>query len=369
MRVELTDEQEFLLDAVAGVVARDAAPAAVRAWAEARSTAEADALAVRQGWTGIGVDDEHGGQGGGVVELAVLAEQLGRGAVPWDLTLAACLAAPLLIATGDAAALALAAAIAGGATAVALALDGRAPLVAAAQAEVAGGRASGTLRHVLAAARAAELVLPVAGTDGEVLLYAISTEAPEVSVRPRALVDATRSLADVELRDAEARPLGAVPSAALARTGRAAAVAVAADALGAAGRLLDLTVQYVKERQQFGVPVGSFQAVKHGAAQMLVDVEGARAAVHYGAWAVDADVEDAGAHAAVAKSQACSAAVRVADKALFLHGAVAYTWEHDLQFPFKRTKSDYLLFGSPDAHRDLLAAELLAAHAPVAPAS
>ncbi|HWI74438.1 MAG TPA: acyl-CoA dehydrogenase family protein, partial [Baekduia sp.] len=104
--------------------------------------------------------------------------------------------------------------------------------------------------------------------------------------------------------------------------------------------------------------VGSFQAVKHGAAQMLVDVEGARAAVHYGAWAVDAGAEDAAVHAAVAKSQACAAAVRVADKALFLHGAVGYTWEHDLQFPFKRTKSDVVLFGSPDAHRDLLAAEL-----------
>jgi alkylation response protein AidB-like acyl-CoA dehydrogenase len=91
---------------------------------------------------------------------------------------------------------------------------------------------------------------------------------------------------------------------------------------------------------------------------MLVDVEGARSAVYHGAWAVDAQVEDARLQAAVAKSHGCSAAVRVADKALFLHGAVGYTWEHDLQFPFKRIKSDAVLLGSPDAYRDLIAEDL-----------
>ncbi|MCW3049641.1 MAG: putative short/branched chain specific acyl-CoA dehydrogenase [Solirubrobacterales bacterium] len=357
MRVELTDEQEFLLDAVAGVVARDAAPGAVREWAKARATDAAHAVAVRQGWTGIGVDEDHGGQGGGVVELAVLAEQLGRGAVPWDRTLAGCVAARLLLASGDDAAIELAAAAAEGTRAVALAVDGRAPLVA----PVASVDAS--LRFVLGGA-ADELVVPVAA-GAEVELHGVTG----ATTTPRALVDGTRSLVDVDLEGAASRPLGTVSLDALRAAGQAAAIAVAADALGAAGKLLDLTVEYVKERQQFGVPVGSFQAVKHGAAQMLVDVEGARAAVHYGAWAVDAGVDDAAVHAAIAKSQACAAAVRVADKALFLHGAVGYTWEHDLQFPFKRIKSDNLLFGSPDAHRDLLAADLVAAARPVAVAS
>jgi alkylation response protein AidB-like acyl-CoA dehydrogenase len=352
MRVELTDEQEFLRDAVAGVVARDAAPAAVRGWAQARTTDDAHALAVRQGWTGIGIDEEHGGQGGGVLELAVLAEQLGRGAVPWDRTLASCLAARLLLAAGDDDAAALAAGAASGERAVALAADGRRPLVA-------GLPAAGAAPRFVLGGAAETLVVPVAAGEEVELLGVTGARAT-----PRALVDGTRSLADVALDGATARPLGRVPLAALREAGQAAAIAIAADALGAAGRLLDLTVAYVKERRQFGVPVGSFQAVKHGAAQMLVDVEAARAAVYYGAWAVDARVEDAAVHAAVAKSQACAAAVRVADKALFLHGAVGYTWEHDLQFPFKRIKSDALLFGSPDAHRDLLAAELLAAAAP-----
>ena len=122
--------------------------------------------------------------------------------------------------------------------------------------------------------------------------------------------------------------------------------------------MLELTTEYVVERRQFGVPVGSFQAVKHAAAEMLVDVEAARSAVMHGAWAVSAGEDDAEIHAAIAKAIACAAAVRVADKALFLHGAVGYTWEHDLQFPFKRAKSDALIFGSPDAYLDRIAGAL-----------
>src|SRR4051794_5778869 len=100
MRVDWTDEQEFLREAVAGVVAREAPFTTVRTWAESADLSAADELAARQGWTGIGLDEDAGGRGGGTLELAVLAEQLGRGAVPWDLTLAGCLAAPLLARAG-----------------------------------------------------------------------------------------------------------------------------------------------------------------------------------------------------------------------------------------------------------------------------
>jgi alkylation response protein AidB-like acyl-CoA dehydrogenase len=347
MRVEWSDEQDFLREAVAGVVAREATFSLVREWTESGSLAETDALAARQGWTGIGLDEDFGGQGGGALELAVLAEQLGRGAVPWDLTLAGCLAAPLLAAAGSDEALELATATAEGERIAVLAVDGRLPLAPA----------TGTVRYVLGGAAASELIVCAEQGD-EVELFAVA--ASQVGVRPRTLVDRTRALADIELSDAPLRSLGTVPMDALRAVGAAAAVLVAADALGAAGRLLDLTTQYVVERRQFGVPVGSFQAVKHAAAEMLVDVEASRSAVMHGAWAVGADEDDASMHAAIAKVQACSAAVRVADKALFLHGAVGYTWEHDLQLCFKRAKSDALLFGSPDAYRDRIAAELVA---------
>jgi alkylation response protein AidB-like acyl-CoA dehydrogenase len=336
MRVEWSDEQEFLRDAVAGVVAREAQFTIVRGWAESGSLTEADALATRQGWTGIGLDEDLGGQGGGTLELAVLAEQLGRGAVPWDRTLAGVLAAPVLAAAG---ADELAAATAEGERVAVLAVDARAPLAP-----------SGT-EWVLGAPQADVFVVPV--TDGDDVELLVAEDA---RVTPRMLVDRTRSLGEVSI-DAT-RSLGTVPRSVLDTAAANAAVIVAADALGAAARLLELTVQYVGERRQFGVPVGSFQAVKHAAAEMLVDVEAARSAVMHGAWAVGAG-EDAAQHAAIAKAVACAAAVRVADKALFLHGAVGYTWEHDLQFPFKRIKSDALLFGSPDAHLDALAAAVL----------
>jgi len=350
MRVELTDEQEFLREAVAGAVARDAAFTAVRGWAESQDFTEPDALAERQGWTGIGLDEDRGGQGGGTIELAVLAEQLGRGAVPWDRTLAGCLAAGLLAAADGEDSRALAAATAECERHAVLAVDGRRPLAAFQE-------LPGTVRYVLGGSGADVLVVPVA-TDDEVELLAVAADAPGVSVRRRTLVDRTRSLADVELDGTAVRRLGSVSRDALRSTASTAAVLVAADALGAASRLLDLTTQYVGERRQFGVPVGSFQAVKHAAAEMLVDVEGARSAVQHGAWAVGACADDARLHASVAKSHACSAAVRVADKALFLHGAVGYTWEHDLQFTFKRAKSDALVLGSPDAYRDLIADDL-----------
>jgi alkylation response protein AidB-like acyl-CoA dehydrogenase len=137
-----------------------------------------------------------------------------------------------------------------------------------------------------------------------------------------------------------------------------AAVLVAADALGAAQRMLEETVQYVGERRQFGVPVGSFQAVKHTAAEMIVAIEGTRAAVHYAAWAVAAGEPGAQLDAWVAKARSARAASFVADKALFLHGAVGYTWEHDLQLLFKRAKSDAELFGGPGVYDDRIADSL-----------
>jgi alkylation response protein AidB-like acyl-CoA dehydrogenase len=103
------------------------------------------------------------------------------------------------------------------------------------------------------------------------------------------------------------------------------------------------------------VPVGSFQAVKHAAAEMLVGIEGTRAAVHYAAWAVGAGEPGAEIDAWVAKARASRAAVAVADKALFLHGAVGYTWEHDLQLLFKRAKSDAELFGGPAVYDERIA--------------
>jgi alkylation response protein AidB-like acyl-CoA dehydrogenase len=358
MDVELSDEQQFLRSAVAGVVAREAPLATVREWTQSGDLSAADALAERQGWTGIGLDESLGGQGGGVVELAVLAEELGRGAVPWDRTLGGCLTSLLLSAADSDAASELARASAEGESVNALAVDAARTLQTWTSRAAASGSATLDARYVFGAGDAAELIVPVL-RDGLVELLAVASADHGVTIRRRGLVDRTRSLAELRLDAAPARPLGAIEPRRFALAAAAASVLVAADALGTAGRLLDMTTEYVKDRRQFGVPVGSFQAVKHAAAEMLVDVEASRSAVHYGAWSVQAELDDCAVHASIAKAYACGTAARVADKALFLHGAVGYTWEHDLQLLFKRAKSDEFLFGSPEDHSDLIATALL----------
>ena len=355
MRVELSDEQEFLREAVAGVLAREATPANVRAWADARDTADADELAVRQGWTGIGLDEELGGQGGGIIELAVIAEELGRTATPWDRLLGSALALQTLGASAEPAGRELAAAIAEGERTAVLCLDGRhVPAPWPESARDRDGALTLSADYVPGAA-GADLVVAVAAGDRVRLL---AVDGARATVTPRPLVDHTRSLAAVALSEAQSTDLGTIAPHEFARAAAAAAVLVGADALGAAAQLLESTVAYVADRRQFGVPVGSFQAVKHAAAQMLVEVEAARSAVRYASWAVDSGADDAGAWASIAKVGACGSAPHVADRALFLHGAIGYTWEHDLQFCFKRAKSDETLFGSPDAYRDRIADRL-----------
>jgi alkylation response protein AidB-like acyl-CoA dehydrogenase len=346
MDLAFTDEQQFLREAVRGAIDREAPLATVRRWViepERPQFGDAFALAVRQGWTGIGIAEERGGQGGEALELAILAEELGRGAVPSDGLYATLLAAVALGAAGGEQATAATEPLAAGERGGALVHPGGEPPDACADGDGAA--------LVLGAADADVLIR----WDGDALeLY----EAAEAKRTPHLLVDRTRSLADVELVASPMQRLERVGPDAMRSVAATAAVLVAADALGAAQRMLDMTVEYVADRRQFGVPVGSFQAVKHAAAEMLVAIEGTRAAVHYAAWSVGAREPDAAVDAWVAKARAARAATFVADKALFLHGAVGYTWEHDLQLLFKRAKSDAQLFGAPGLYDERIADSL-----------
>jgi alkylation response protein AidB-like acyl-CoA dehydrogenase len=186
----------------------------------------------------------------------------------------------------------------------------------------------------------------------------VDVERPGVQVRPRALTDRSRSVADVVLDGAAATTIRADVGAAVEAAALRAAVLIAADALGVMEHLLAISVEYALARKQFGVPIGSFQAVKHAAAQVLVQVESARSIVYLAAASVQAGHPDAPLHAAAAKAQACGAASAAADTALTLHGAIGYTWERDLQIYYKRAKLDAELFGSPAARNERLADRL-----------
>jgi alkylation response protein AidB-like acyl-CoA dehydrogenase len=351
MRVTLTDEQEFLREAVLGTIERHAPLAAIRRWALDGAGDDLSGLVGEQGWLGIGVPEDAGGEGGGVFERALLAEALGHGSVPdaplWSATLAALVLAGAGDATGAERALEPDAG-------VALLADVRRPLDRPAPAGAPAGRLAADVDFVpLPGGGARTWVVLVPEADGFAVWRAV--EAP-ASITRRTLTDHTRPLYRVVLDDVPAEQVGTLSPAQAERLAAELAVLVAADALGGAQWLLDTTVAYVKERRQFGVAVGSFQAVKHYAAQMLVPIEATRAAVSYAAWALDAGEDDAVLHAWIAKAYAADHLDDVADKALFLHGAIGYTWEHDLQLPFKRIRADALLAGPAGAYHDRVAA-------------
>jgi alkylation response protein AidB-like acyl-CoA dehydrogenase len=137
-----------------------------------------------------------------------------------------------------------------------------------------------------------------------------------------------------------------------------AAVALAAEQVGGAQRCLDMSVAYAKERVQFGRPIGSFQAIKHKCADMMVEVESARSASYYAGWVASQGTEDLPVVAALAKAFCSDAYFRCAAQSLQIHGGVGFTWEYDVHLYFKRAKSSEILFGSPAYHRERVAREI-----------
>jgi alkylation response protein AidB-like acyl-CoA dehydrogenase len=220
--------------------------------------------------------------------------------------------------------------------------------------ESRGNRLHGQIPCVLGAARARRFLVPIA--DGESMsLWLVDGADPGIGIHSRSLLDRSRDVANVVLDDVAARRLELDAAATISEIATRAAVLVAADALGASERMLQLAVDYSKQRQQFGRPIGSFQAVKHAAAQMLVTVESSLSIVCYAAQSVEEGLTDRAIHAAVAKAQVTGEAAQLADSALTLHGAIGYTWEHDLHLFYKRAKLDRVLFGTPAAWNERIA--------------
>ncbi|MCW2758689.1 MAG: acyl-CoA dehydrogenase [Nocardioidaceae bacterium] len=332
----LTDEQLAYQEAFRDWLAKVADTAAVRAWLDDGDAASFGARLASDGWSGVGIPETYDGQGGGLVELALTAEELGRAAAPSSAWLAAVISAPLVEEWSD-----------DGLTVLLVPADAVPHLAPALSLD--GDRVSGRVGQVLAGAEATRFVVPV---DGGLRLV----DASEAELTPRKLLDRSRTAADVVLDGAPSEPLtGRSLLEASART----AVLVAADALGASARMLDLAVEYAGQRKQFGVPIGSFQAVKHAAATMLVGIEAARSVVPFAAASVDVPADDRDPqwllHAAAVKSQVTAEAARAADSALTLHGAIGYTWEHDLQLFYKRAKLDAVLGGTSGAWDDVIA--------------
>lgn len=349
--MELTDEQLMLREATRGVLSRDAKIGRVREGLEANDRSAFFELERRQGWTAVGIPEDAGGQGGGPVELTILAEELGRAVLPSRFLSYTGLLFPALCRSG--ANEFLTDALANGVSAALVVSSERPPAVPGVVFDPANGLLNGAVRAVLDAAEADVLIVP----SSEGLVAARRDDAGLVLV-DRPLADRTRTSCDISFEGVAGEPVGSNRDFDPGELAPLTSLLVAADALGAAQRMLEMSVEYVKDREQFGRPVGSFQAVKHLAAEMLVNVEMSRSAVYHAAESLAADLEAAPIHAAAAKALTTEAAASAADTAIALHGAVGYTWEHDLHIFFKRAKLDVALFGQPSVHRETVASAL-----------
>ena len=349
MHFELSDEQELFATSLREWLGERAGSSSVRGWLDTGDPAAFERLFVGDGWAGVGFDEDLGGQGGGLLELALTARELGRAAAPSASWLQSAIVVPAL---ADEPELVRAAAESGDVTALAVRAD-RIP-AAVTSVQSCDGGLRGRIPCVLGAARSRRLLVPIA--DAETTSWWLVDRADAgVGIHPRSLLDRSRDVAGIVLDDATGRRLEIGSTAPLGEITTRAAVLVAADALGAAERMLQLAVDYSKQRQQFGHPIGSFQAVKHAAAQMLVTVESSFSIVCYAAQSAEEGLAERATHAAVAKAQVTRGAAELGDIALTLHGAIGYTWEHDLHLFYKRAKLDRLLFGAPTAWNERIA--------------
>ena len=323
----MSDDQLALRQAARDLLDKQAAPERVRVVAAADPAGRIDRdlwrAMVEQGWLAIELPEDDGGLGLGMVETAVLLEELGRHVAPVPYL-------PTILALGalhDAGETDLAQQLAAGE---------RIGAVAWRDEPVVGGPLAD--------------VVVVADEQGVAVV-----EQPGIGAEPA--MDVTRPLG--WLRDrAPARQVGG-PDAAARLLDRAAA-GVSAELLGAAARVLELSAGYAKDRVQFGRPIGSFQAVKHRCADMLVDVEAMRSAVYWAAWCIAAGHDDAPVAASTAKTWCADAAKRVMASGLQVHGGIGFTWEHDLHLFLKRSQLDQVSYGDATFHRDRLAGLLRA---------
>ena len=325
-----------------------------------------------QGWLGLVYPEEYGGAGLGFVDLTVLMEEMGRFVMPGPFFATTILGGLAILEAGSAAQKEewLTRIAAGEATATLAWTEPNvrwdaAGVTTTARAADGGFVLSGTKLFVPDAHLADVLVVAARTSEGPraedgVSLFLVPRGAGGLEVKLLPTMDQTRKLCEVTLRDARVSGdalLGARNAGwpALARVVDRATVALCAEMCGGAQRVLEMTTEYAKIRVAFGKPIGSYQGVKHRAADMLVDVENAKSLTYYAAWTMDENATEAPLAASMAKAYASDAYRKVAGSGIQLHGGIGFTWEHDLHLYFKRAKASEFTFGDATYHRERVA--------------
>jgi alkylation response protein AidB-like acyl-CoA dehydrogenase len=315
------------------------------------------------GWTGMAIPEEYGGLGFGFVELTVLMEEMGRKLLPAPYLSSVILGANAILNAGtEEQKKELLPGIADGTTRAALAFVEPSGKWDVNDIEVdateKGGKytISGTKSYVVDGHTATLLI--VAAKEGEALkLFTVDPDAEGVKRTKLETLDMTRKQAKIDFNNAPATLIGDGDGA-LRRTLDQAAAALSAEMVGGAQQCLDMSTQYAKERYQFGRPIGSFQAIKHKCANMLMEVEMARSAAYYAGWAAAEDPEELSLAASLAKAYCSDAYFHAAAENIQIHGGIGFTWEHDAHLYFRRAKSSEIYLGDATYHRELVAQKL-----------
>jgi alkylation response protein AidB-like acyl-CoA dehydrogenase len=362
----VSPEREQLRESVSQFLADKSPMAAVRRLMETPAGYDPAVwaqLAGQLGLAGLAIPQEYGGSGYGWAELVIVLEEMGAALLCAPYVASVALAASAVLAGGDEAARReLLPGIASGEIIATLAVaedSGRWDAASIRLAAAAAGdqySLSGHKSFVIDGQNAQLIIVAARAGDGLALL-AVAGDAPGLTRTPLPTMDMTRRLARLEFADTPARLLcrGDQAARALATTLDLAAVALAAEQAGGARRCLDLSVAYAKSRTQFGRPIGSFQAIKHKCADMLLQVESARSAARYAGWTAAFLPAELPAAASLAKAFCSDAYARAAGATIQIHGGIGFTWEHDAHLHFKRATTSALLFGDAAYHRELLA--------------
>jgi alkylation response protein AidB-like acyl-CoA dehydrogenase len=326
------------------------------------------------GLQSLHIPEAYGGQGYSFVELVVVLEEMGRSLLCAPYFASVCLAANAILNAGtEEQKSALLPGIASGETIATLAFtepSGKwdaAGITMEAVPSAAGPDGSGgytldgTKMFVLDGHTAGLIVVAArsagsGGTEG-ISFFTVSGDAAGLTRTALPTMDQTRKQAKLEFSGVKASLLGEEGNgwAALSKTLDQVAVCLAAEQVGGAQRCLDMSVEYAKVRIQFGRPIGSFQAIKHKCADMLLEVESSKSAAYYAGWAAAEDNDELPVVASLAKSYCSEAYFHAAAENIQIHGGIGFTWEHDAHLYFKRAKSSEILFGDPTYHRELLA--------------
>ena len=374
MNFGFNEEQELLRSTARKFFDNECASETVRKLMEGPEgmTPELWKKLAEQGWLGLIVPDEHGGMGLGIVDLVVLMEEMGRAVVPGPFFSTVLLGGLAILEAGtDAQKKAWLPRLASGEARAALAwmepsadLGARGTTLQAA-AKGGGHTLNGTKLFVQDAHTADVIVVAARTATGKtseegISLFLVPKGSAGLTVTLLPTMDQTRKLCEVAFKDVAVGPealMGQAGSgwAPLARVIDKATVGLCAEMCGGAQKVLDMTVEYAKIRQAFGRPIGSYQGVKHKAADMLVDVENSKSITYYAAWAMDEGVAEGPLAVSMAKAYVSDAYRRVAGAGIQLHGGIGFTWEHDLHLYFKRAKGSEFTFGDATWHRERVA--------------